>query len=203
MFERTIQGLDGGGFCGAFAPCHQLIGDFDDCVLPGRTDVLARLDPLVGETLAFGKAHSFDGRLFPVSGKVTRNRNRADLFAEKPQALCMLHAALVQARHGVQAVLAKDVEVRYRIGIKGMIRKRKLNDEPSRCFIVLEFHRRQCANGLRGLQTLQGFVELFYFARSGRRGGRDNDMLQRCELVCHGLGECRAKLGPRSARRRD
>src|ERR1700682_4014253 len=63
-----------------------LARDLDCRVFARRTHVFAGLEGLLGKPLALGGAHTFDGRLVIVGGKVARDRAGGNFFGEKAQA---------------------------------------------------------------------------------------------------------------------
>jgi len=112
------------------APGNQLIRDFDDGMSSGRTHVFARFHSLIGKSLPFRKTHALDGRLVPISTQVTGHCDRSNLFAEKSQPQGMYDTALIASSHGIQAVLAEDVQVWHCVRIERVVRQREFNDEP-------------------------------------------------------------------------
>src|SRR5882757_9543769 len=64
----------------------------------------------------------------------------------------MNEPSLIQSDNGVQAVQAENIEVRQRVGIEGVVRQRKLHDEPAGSFMLSQFQRSQGPERLRTLE---------------------------------------------------
>src|SRR5258707_6561013 len=70
----------------------------------------------------------------------------------------MTRPSLIQSDNGVQAVQAENIEVRQRVGIEGVVRQRKLHDEPAGSFMLSQFQRGQGPERLRTLERGYGRV---------------------------------------------
>src|SRR5450432_1816356 len=122
--DRQVRG--GSGRDAPFSNVS-LVGNLDDRMFAGRTDVFARFEALVDKSVALGGAHAFDDRFIIELGQVARHRGRRNFFAEEAEPQRVKYAALVDAGHAIQPVHAENIEVRHRIRIERFLRQRQLN----------------------------------------------------------------------------
>jgi hypothetical protein len=158
-----------GGAADSVFPHYQFVGNLDHCVSACRTNILARLNGLVGKSLALGDAHAFDSRVVIVRLEVTRDRRGGDFFAEKSEAQSVGDVALIDSRHRVQAIHAEDIEIRYRVRIEGLLRQRQLDHVPAQSLIIFQLYRGQQPNRLGALEVGQRFTEPLDLARNRDR----------------------------------
>jgi len=148
---------------------YQFVRNLDHRVSSRRTNILARLNGLVGKSLALGDAHASDGRLIIVRLEVARDCGRGNFLTEKAQTQGVGDLALIDTRHRVQAIHAEDIQIRHRVRIEGLLRQRQLDHVPAQSLVIFQLYRCQQPNRLGTLEVRQRFTEPLDLARNRDR----------------------------------
>ena len=125
---------------GALSTRHQIVGYFYDSMPPRCTDVFARFDRLLRESLALRNADSLHGRFLVVLGQVAGNGFRRDLCAEETDTQRVHDRVLAHIGDAVQAVLRENIEIRHRVRIKGFAGGGEFDDEPGQRVLIFQFN---------------------------------------------------------------